>query len=108
MNKLRMYLITLALMVSLTLYYSDLSGIKNFAVKKIELAHQRLQIELQIRDQYETPLLPNDGLIKSHHDFINGHMFTLPVYLSQSSEGTIESNQLLKKPQCRGSPARAP
>jgi hypothetical protein len=108
MNKLRVYLTTLILMVSLKLYYSDLSGIKNFVVEKIELAHQRLQKELLIRDQYETPLLPNEALVNRHHDLISGNVFTLPTYLSQSSEGAVKPIQLLDEPQCRGSPARAP
>ena len=109
MNKLKLYSLTLYLLTVLTLYYSDLSGIKNTVVTKIELAHERQQKDFVIKSQCAVPTLPNDAFIKNHHDLISGNTFTLPSYLSQSSVGRPNSSLSLEEPQCRDGPsARAP
>ena len=109
MNKLKLYSFTLYLLTALTFYYTDLSGIKNTVVAKIELARERRQKEFVIKSQCALPTLPNDALTKSHHDLVSGNTFTLPSYLDQSSAGRLNSSLTLEKPQCRGSPsARAP
>jgi len=109
MNKIKLYSLTLYLITALTLYYSDLSGVKNTVVAKIELAHERQQKELYFESQRAIPTLPNEGILKIHHDLVSGNAFTLPAYLSQSSVGGPYSSLPLEKPQCRGSPsARAP
>ena len=109
MNKLKLYYFTLYLLTALTFYYTDLSGIKNTVIVKIELAHERRQKEFVIKSQCALPTLPNEALIKSHHDLISGNTFTLPYYLDQSSVGRLNSSPTLGKPQCRGSPStRAP
>ena len=109
MNKLKLYTLTLCLLTTLTLYYTDLSGIKNTVVAKIELAHERHQKGFVIKQQCALPTLPNDAIIKIRHDLVAGHMFTLPAYLDQSSVGKSNASLTLEKPQCRGSPStRAP
>jgi hypothetical protein len=109
MNKIKLYSITLYLLTALTFYYSDLSGIKNSIVYKIELARERQQKGMLLKAQCVLPTLPNDALVSSHHDLISGNVFILPSYLDQSSAGKLNSSQMLEKPQCRGSPsARAP
>ena len=109
MNKLKLYSITLYLLATLTFYYSDLSGIKNTVIVKIEHARERRQNEFIIKSQCALPTLPNDALVIRHHELISGNVFILPSYLDQSSAGKLNPFLTLEKPQCRGSPStRAP
>jgi hypothetical protein len=109
-KQFRLYLLTLSLLTSLTLYYTDLSGIKETFVSKIRLAYERHEHAKIIKIQQQAiPALPNDEFIKNHHELINGNVFTLPSYLAQSSVDKTNSSLRLEEPHCRGSPSiRAP
>jgi hypothetical protein len=109
-KQIKLYLFTLSLLTTLTFYYTDLSGIKNFLVQKTELARSRHEKGILIKQQQSIPTLPNEAFIKNHHELVNGKMFTLPTYISQSSvEKKTSLIQEEPKQECRGSPSvRAP